>query len=455
MQEVKNIIIGFGKAGKTLAALFGQKGEATVLIEQSPVMYGGTCINVGCIPSKFLITQAERRRFSEVDPTSYYQTAIQNKKTFIHQLNQANYNKVDQFDHVTIVDGRAHFVDEHTVAVDTATGEQRYTGERIFINTGATPFIPAVPGLELSERIHTSETLMNLDKLPETLTIIGSGFIGLEFASMYQQFGSQVTVIDTKARILPREDEDVAEAVKERLEELGVQFIGEAELKQVDETKQGVTIRYNQAGTEHTLMATHVLVSTGRRANVAELALNQAEIALSERGTIPVNETLQTAQPHIFALGDVNGGPQFTYVSLDDFRVIKNFLYGDGTYTTNERMSIATATFISPPLAQVGLSEKQAKARNLPVQVAKLSAQMIPKAKILGDTTGFYKILVHKETKEIVGATLFSQEAHEVINLIATVMQTKQPYTVLRDQMYTHPTMAEGLNDVLGQITIA
>ena len=450
---VKNIIIGFGKAGKTLAGYLGSIGEDTILIEKSKEMYGGTCINVGCIPSKKLATKALRKQDSNEDASSYYTKSVQEKKALIAALNTANYNKVDSVEKTQIIDGTARFVDEHTVAVETAEGEKLFKADRIFINTGATPFVPPVEGLTIGGAIHTSETIMNLEEYPESLVIIGSGFIGLEFAATYAQFGTKVTVIDVTEAFLPREDEDVAQAVKEQLEALGVTFNLGVQLKAVhQEGGKAVVEATTGEGAPVAFTADAVLVATGRRANVQGLDLDKAGVELTERGTIKVNEFLQTNVPHIFAMGDVNGGPQFTFVSLDDFRIVKRFLAGDTTYSTKQRAKFPTATFINPPLASVGLNEKQAKEAGIEVKVAKLPAMAIPKAKILGNQVGFYKVLVDASTNQIVGATLFAEEAHEVINIIATAMNANLPYTVLRDQIYTHPTMAEALNDVFGLI---
>ena len=450
---VKNIIIGFGKAGKTLAGYLGSIGEDTILIEKSKEMYGGTCINVGCIPSKKLATKALRKQYSNEDPSSYYTKSVQEKKALIAALNTANYNKVDSVEKTQIIDGTARFVDDHTVAVDTAEGEKLFKADRIFINTGATPFVPPVEGLTIGGAIHTSETIMNLEEYPESLVIIGSGFIGLEFAATYAQFGTKVTVIDVIDAFLPREDEDVAQAVKEQLEALGVTFNLGVQLKAVhQEGGKAVVEATTGEGAPVAFTTDAVLVATGRRANVQGLDLDKAGVELTERGAIKVNEFLQTNVPHIFAMGDVNGGPQFTFVSLDDFRIVKRFLAGDTTYSTKQRAKFPTATFINPPLASVGLNEKQAKEAGIEVKVAKLPAMAIPKAKILGNQVGFYKVLVDTSTNQIVGATLFAEEAHEVINIIATAMNANLPYTVLRDQIYTHPTMAEALNDVFGLI---
>ena len=451
-KKVKNIIIGFGKAGKTLANYLGNKGEKTILVEKSPNMYGGTCINVGCIPSKFLVTAADRRSYSQVSNEEYYQNAVINKKALIAKLNKANYDKVAMNSNVEVIDGLASFKDEHTVNIQMANGVEEVSAERIFINTGAKPFIPSVEGLEVGNRIHTSETLMNLEDFPKTLTILGSGFIGLEFAATYAKFGTKVTVIDKAEKLLAREDDDVANAVFESYKSLGVEFIFGADTKHVEQDENTVTLSYEVNGETGKISSDVLLVATGRTPNTKELHLENAGVEVSERGFVNVNEHLQTNKPHIFAMGDVNGGPQFTYISLDDYRIVKSYLDGNGAYTRNDRQPIAFSAFLHPTYSRVGLSEKEARQAGYNIKVATLPVTAIPKAKILGNQTGIYKAIVDADTNQILGTVLFGEESHEVINIVVTAMIAKQPYTALANQIFTHPTMAEALNDLFGLI---
>ena len=451
-KKVTNIIIGFGKAGKTLANYLGNKGEKTILVEKSPKMYGGTCINVGCIPSKFLATAADRRSYSQVSNEEYYQNAVINKKALIAKLNKANYDKVAMNSNVEVIDGLASFKDEHTVNIQTENGVEEVSADRIFINTGAMPFIPSVEGLEVGNRIHTSETLMNLEDFPKTLTILGSGFIGLEFAATYAKFGTKVTVIDKAEKLLAREDDDVANAVFESYKSLGVEFIFGADTKHVEQDENTVTLSYEVNGETGKISSDVLLVATGRTPNTKELHLENAGVEVSERGFVNVNEHLQTNKPHIFAMGDVNGGAQFTYISLDDYRIVKSYLDGSGAYTRNDRQPIAFSAFLHPTYSRVGLSEKEARQAGYNIKVATLPVTAIPKAKILGNQTGIYKAIVDADTNQILGTVLFGEESHEVINIVVTAMIAKQPYTVLANQIFTHPTMAEALNDLFGLI---
>lgn len=451
-RKVDNLIIGFGKAGKTLANYLGSKGEKTVLVEKSPVMYGGTCINVGCIPSKFLATCADRREFSELDDAEYYKKSMLNKKALISKLNKANYDKLASNPNVEIIDALASFKDEHTVIVKAGADVQEIYAQRIFINTGAEPFVPNIEGLKIGGRIHTSETLMNLEEFPCALVIFGSGFIGLEFAATYAKFGTKVTIIDRGQKLLPREDEDIASEVFESYKALGIDFVFDAEIQMLEETEEAVKVSYSVKGESMHMNADAFLVATGRRANIEELDLEKANVEVSSRGTINVNKYLQTNKEHIFALGDVNGGPQFTYVSLDDYRIVKSYLDEGGKYSKEERQDIAFSAFLHPTFSRVGLSEKEAREKGYNIKVATLPVNAIPKAKILGNQTGIYKAIVDVDTNLILGVVLFGEESHEVINIVVSAMIMKQPYTLLANQIFTHPTMAEALNDLFGLI---
>ncbi|ESL03732.1 pyridine nucleotide-disulfide oxidoreductase [Catonella morbi ATCC 51271] len=450
MENVKNLIIGFGKAGKTLAGFLGSRGESVVLVEKDKRMYGGTCINVGCIPSKFLSNKATLRKVSNLDNETYYKEAVTAKKELIAKLNKANYDKVAGVPNVKIIDGIASFVNADVVEVKTDSEVVQIQAERIFINTGLVPVVPKMEGLNLSERIHTSETIMDMETFPESLAIVGSGYIGLEFTSTYSLFGSKVTIFGDNPKFLPRDDEDIAELVKTELETQGAEFKLGVKVKKFVEEADGVNLYFENAdGKEEVQKFSAVLVATGRRPDTAELALDKAGVSLGEHGEIKVNDRLETNVPHIYALGDVHGGLQFTYLSLDDFRIIKSVLFNDGKYNLNERKHIPFNVFVIPSLAKVGMNETEAKAAGVSYKLAKLPVMAIPKAKILGNQSGLFKVLIDENTGKILGANLFGVEAHEIINLFTLAMNEGISYESLRDQIYTHPTMAESFNDLL------
>ena len=450
MENVKNLIIGFGKAGKTLAGFLGSRGESVVLVEKDKRMYGGTCINVGCIPSKFLSNKATLRKVSNLDNETYYKEAVTAKKELIAKLNKANYDKVAGVPNVKIIDGIASFMNADVVEVKTDSEVVQIQAERIFINTGLVPVVPKIQGLNLSERIHTSETIMDMEAFPESLAIVGSGYIGLEFTSTYSLFGSKVTIFGDNPKFLPRDDEDIAELVKTELETQGAEFKLGVKVKKFVEEADGVNLYFENAdGKEEVQKFSAVLVATGRRPDTAELALDKAGVSLGEHGEIKVNDRLETNVPHIYALGDVHGGLQFTYLSLDDFRIIKSVLFNDGKYNLNERKHIPFNVFVIPSLAKVGMNETEAEAAGVSYKLAKLPVMAIPKAKILGNQSGLFKVLIDENTGKILGANLFGAEAHEIINLFTLAMNEGISYESLRDQIYTHPTMAESFNDLL------
>lgn len=456
MEQVKNIIIGFGKAGKTLAQDLGNRGESTILIEKDPKMYGGTCINVACIPSKKLAMLAYRKPV-DVNNQEYYKKSILEKKELINKLNQANFNNVQNTDNVQVIDGEASFISENEVKVSLNSGDEAfYQGERIFINTGSVPNIPPIDGVRIDgKRIHTSRTLMDDEEFPERLIIIGDGPIGLEFASIYRQFGSEVTVISNneETEFLNQFDNDVAEVVLNALKNMGVQFIFNGETREIDQTNhEFLVMNYEKESQLQSIQGDKVLIATGRRPNVEQLNLEAAGVILAENGSIQINKRLQTNQEHIYALGDVNGGPQQTYLSLDDYRIIRSHLFEDGSYDLSQRAFIPNATFINPTLSSVGLSEEAARESGYSIKVAKLPVESVPKAKILANTVGLYKAVVDADTDQILGAVLFGEDSHEVINIIATAMRGNMSYKMLADQVFTHPTMAEALNDLFDQI---
>lgn len=450
MENIKNLIIGFGKAGKTLAGFLGSRGESVILVEKDKKMYGGTCINVGCIPSKFLSNKATLRKVSNLDNETYYKYAVTTKKELIAKLNKANYDKVAGVPNVKIIDGTASFINANVVEVKTDSEVVQIQAERIFINTGLVPVVPKIEGLNLSERIHTSETIMDMETFPESLAIVGSGYIGLEFTSTYSLFGSRVTVFGDNPKFLPRDDEDIAGLVKAELETQGAVFKLGVKVKKFVEEADGVNLYFENAeGKEEVQKFSAVLVATGRRPDTAELNLDKAGVALGERGEIKVNDRLETNVPNIYALGDVHGGLQFTYLSLDDFRIIKSVLFNEGKYNLNERKHIPFNVFVIPSLAKVGMNEMEAKAAGVSYKLAKLPVMAIPKAKILGNQSGLFKVLIDEYTGKILGANLFGVEAHEIINLFTLAMNEGISYESLRDQIYTHPTMAESFNDLL------
>lgn len=437
------IVIGFGKAGKTLAGQLGKQGKKVALIEKDNGMYGGTCINVGCIPSKRLITEAATAPKSDfASKAAYYKKAIEGKRALTGALNQANYNKLIQAG-VEVIDGMASFVDATHVEVKTKDGVLQLEGKQFVINTGATSVIPGIPGVKDSDKVYTSESMMDLDELPEKLTIVGGGYIGLEFAAMYANFGSKVTVVQDIDVFLPREDKDIADNIRSVLEAKGIEIVTGAKTTKIE----GATLYYTVGDTDTVLEGDAILMATGRRPNTDGFEAQKAGIALSDRGAVVTDEHLRTNVPNIWAAGDVCGNLQFTYISLDDSRIIMSDMSGKGDRTTQNRGAFSYSVFIDPPFSRVGLSESEAKAKNIEYRVMNLPSAAIPKAKVLRKPEGVLKALVGADD-QILGVQLFCAESHEMINLVKMAMDNNLKYQVLRDFIYTHPTMSESLNDL-------
>ena len=442
MQEFKNIVIGFGKGGKTLAKNLAAKGESVLVVEKSKKMYGGTCINIACLPSKNMIINAQRG--------INFEDAVKEKDEMTTVLRNKNYHMVADEETATVLDGTAKFIDNHTIEIVLDSGERtEVKGERIFINTGATPIIPQVKGLKESKYILDSTAAMDQNSLPNELVILGAGYIGMEFASMFARYGAKVTVLDTNEKFLKREDDDISEMLFNDLSQDGIEFKLGVKVVEVKDLSDKVEIIYEINGKKQTVKADKLLVATGRKPVTEGLGLENTDIELDERGAIKVDDYLRTTAENVWAIGDVKGGPQFTYISLDDFRIIFDQLYGKGERKVSDRNIIPYSVFITPALSRVGLNEVEAKNKGIEYKLFKLAATSIPKAKVIGNTRGMYKILVDPDTEEILGATIYGEESYEVINLIALAMKAKLPYTMLRDQIYTHPTMSEALNDVL------
>ena len=444
-QKFDTIVIGFGKAGKTLAAKLAKQGEKVALIEKDARMYGGTCINVGCIPSKRLVLEAERAPAHDFEVQSeYYHVAVQEKKKLTTALRMANYNKLIDAG-VQVINGTASFLDGKTIGVKGAHGTmQTLSASKLIINTGGRSIIPAVPGVENNRLVFTSETMMENETLPRRLTIIGGGYIGLEFASMYARFGSKVTILQNGSVFLPKEDRDMAEAVENVLKSYGVSVITGAGLKEI---KEGTAV-YTKNGEEDTLDGDAILLATGRGPNTEGLHAERAGVELTKRGAVVTDQHLRTTAENIWAAGDVCGNLQFTYISLDDSRIILSDMQGDGSRTTENRGAFASSVFMEPSFSRAGLSEKEAADKGLNYRVVRMNTDMIPKAKVLRKTTGMLKAVIDKDSGKIFGAALFCPESYEIINMVKLAMDHDLDYTVLRDFIYTHPTMSEGLNDL-------
>ncbi|GAB3258392.1 hypothetical protein GCM10027562_20960 [Arthrobacter pigmenti] len=314
--DVDVLVIGCGKGGKTLARTIGRAGRRVAVVERSSEMYGGGCINIACVPTKALVHQAETRRETD-DPGDWFASAVAGRDSLVEKLRARNHAMLAELDTVTLIDGGARFVGPHAVEVTAGSDRLRVQAGTVVINTGTAPARPAID--VDSRRIHDSTTIQHIDPVPRRLTVVGAGYVGLEFAGMFAHFGSEVTVVDRNDALLPHEDRDVADAVREVLEGQGITFTLGADTDSIDGD------------------AAVVLLAVGREPVTADLGLDVAGVKTDDRGFIEVDEHLRTSAPGVFAVGDVNGGPQFTYISLDDHRIVLDQLSGEGTRATTDR----------------------------------------------------------------------------------------------------------------------
>jgi pyruvate/2-oxoglutarate dehydrogenase complex dihydrolipoamide dehydrogenase (E3) component len=368
-------------------------------------------------------------------------------------MRRGNYEGLNALETVIIVTGAAVFVDPHTVSVDSGKERLTISAEAILIDTGAEPSVPDIPGLRASRHTVTSAELMETRVLPERLAIIGGGYIGIEFAGIYRHFGSEVTLFERGPTLLPLSDDDVAAAAVEILLGDGVEFVARARVLEVQDGESGATVVYEQDGRRQRIEVDTVLVATGRTPVTRELGLDAAGVSTTNDGFVEVDEYLRTSQPHIYAAGDENGGPQHTYISLDDSRIVLDQLVGSGRRSTAGRAAVPRTIFLTPPLATVGLTEREALEAGYRVRIGSQRVADIvamPRAYAVEETRGLMKFVVNADTDEILGAALLSIDAQELINVVALAMRHGLKAGELRDTIYTHPSSTEAFNDVLG-----
>jgi probable pyridine nucleotide-disulfide oxidoreductase len=450
-------VVGGGKGGKTLAAKMAFAGRPVVMVEKG--MIGGSCINVACIPTKTMVKSAKvaelARRAAEFGIRTAFDGAgpigiRERKRAVVVEMvsrNQANFDRSG----MTLLRGMARFTGPRSLEVRLCEGGVReLTADKVFLNTGTRPALPPIPGLADAKPLD-SESVQELERLPEHLIVLGGGYVGCEFAQMYRRFGSQVTIIERSEMFLPREDRDVADQVFQCFQEDGINVLLEASARRVEGTSgQLVQVKLQTPRGERIVEGSDLLAALGRSPNTEELNLQAAGVETDSRGFITVNDRLETTAAGVWALGDVNGGPQFTHVSLDDCRIVTANLTG-GNRSTADRL-VPYTLFIDPELGRVGMTEAEARRRGLRVQVARLPAEKIPRAMTSGETRGYLKAVVNADTGQVLGASILAAEGGEVMSVIQVAMRAGLPYTALRDMVFAHPTMAEGLNDLFAQL---
>ena len=452
------LILGSGQAGGPLATALANAGRKTALIERAHV--GGTCINEGCTPTKTMVASARvaylARRGADYGVgtgavTVDMQRVRQRKRDIVTSFRGGSERRIEAAPNLDLIYGEARFTGPKTVQVTLNAGATReLMADTIFINTGERPATPTVPGLDPARTLN-STSIMELDAVPAHLLVIGGGYVGLEFAQMFRRFGSQVTIIQRDKQLLGREDADVAEAVARILAEDGIEILLNSAPTQATTTGDGITLHVKTPDGERDLTGSHVLVAAGRVPNTEALNLAAAGVATDGRGYIQVNERLETNAPGIYALGDVKGPPAFTHISYDDFRIIRTNLLEHGATTTTGRL-VPYTVFIDPQLGRVGLGEDEARAQGRNIKVASMPMSWVARADEVAESRGFMKAVVDAETRQILGCAVLGIEGGELMAMMQIAIMGRVPYTVLRDAVFAHPTLAESLNNLFGML---
>ena len=452
VEQFDYLIVGGGKGGKSLAMALGPAGKKVALVEEG--QFGGTCINVACIPTKTMVASAkllhhvqhgDQFGLTVKDGGDHIKGVIERKRRVVKGMVDTHKQLFSSTANMELILGTAKFVDHKVVEVTASDGgKRRLTGERIVINTGSKPMIPNVPGLEEAGFL-TNAGIMELEELPSHLAIVGGGYIALEFAQIFRRLGSAVTVLLRTDRFLPREDEDIAGAIKEVLEKEGVKFVSGVEISSVSRSGKTATLALKKGDADETLECSHILVATGRVSNNSNLAPEATGVKLDKRGYIEVSEFLETSAEDIWAIGDCNGGPHFTHVSWDDFRILRDLFLEKKKRSTKGRL-VPYTLFVDPELGRVGMTEAEARKSGHDVLIAKMPAAKIPRATTAGETRGILKAVIDKKSGQILGCSIFAHEGGEIMSVVQMAMIGKLTYEQVRDTIWTHPTMAESLN---------
>jgi pyruvate/2-oxoglutarate dehydrogenase complex dihydrolipoamide dehydrogenase (E3) component len=452
------VVIGAGQAGVPLAQALAQSGRKTALIERAHV--GGTCINEGCTPTKTMVASARvahlARRGADygvhTGPVVVDLARVrQRKRDIVASFRGGSERRIAQTENLDLLMGEAAFIAAKSLDVRlNAGGHVILTADLIAINTGTRPARPPLAGLDQVPTLD-STSIMELERLPEHLLVLGGGYIGLEFGQMFRRFGSQVTIVQRGGQLLGREDPDVAEAVAAILREDGVNVLLDTPALRVRYSGDEIALDVQAGAGEQTLRGTHLLVATGRTPNVERLGLEAAAIDVDKRGFITVDARLQTNVPGVYALGEVNGGPAFTHMAYDDFRIIRSNLLEGGSATIDGRL-VPYTMFIDPQLAHVGLSEREARAQGRDIRVATMPMSYVARALEVDERRGFMKAVVDAQSKQILGFTVLGLEGGELMAVVEVAMLGKLPYTVLQNAIFAHPTLAESLNNLFATL---
>ncbi|WP_414617445.1 mercuric reductase [Dyadobacter sp. 32] len=448
------IVIGSGQAGTPLSKKLAETGRRTALIEQRWV--GGTCVNDGCSPTKAMIASARLAYLIGKDDELGVNTGklkidiakiLERKDEIVNRMRKNSEDGILQTKNLDLIYGTASFSGDKEIAVAlNGGGETMFAAEEIYINTGAKPAIPEITGLDHIDYL-TSTSIMELKQIPEHLLIIGTGYVGMEFGQMYRRFGSKVTMLETSKRIMPKEDEDIARAVEKIFVDEGISILKDCQLKEFRKTGKKIKAYAVIDGQKKIITCTHVLVATGRRPQGEMLNPSKAGVELDKRGFIKVDRFLETTAKGIFALGDVNGGPPFTHIAFDDYRIIIHNISNKAKRDTDNRL-LPYCMFTDPQLGRVGITEQEAKKKGLDILVASMPNTAVARAIEMGDTRGLMKAVVDKKTGQILGASILGTEGGEVVTVLQMAMLGGITWQEVHDGVFAHPTFSESLNNL-------
>ncbi len=448
------IIIGTGQAGPSLAGRLTKEGHRTAIIERK--LFGGTCVNVGCIPTKTLVASARAahmarrgRDFGVViggDIAVDMERVKARKDGVVRQSNEGVTNWLSNMENLTVYEGHGRLTGTNSVSVDGEVLE----AERIILNVGARARVPDMPGLEDVDYL-TNSNMMDVDFLPDHLLIVGGSYIGLEFAQMYRRFGSRVTIVEMGDRLISRDDEDVSAAVKEIIENEGIDVRLSAQCISARKSGDGVALDLSCDSGPDEVVGSHLLLAIGRRPNTDDLGVEAAGLELDERGFVTVDDQLRTNVPGIWAIGDVNGRGAFTHTSYNDYEILAANLLDDERRRVSDRIT-AYALYIDPPLGRVGMTEREVRATGRSALIGEMQMARIGRARERSETQGFMKILIDAETNRILGAAILGIGGDEIIHSLLDVMYADAPYTVIQRAVHIHPTVTELIPTMLGDL---
>ncbi|MDW7739967.1 MAG: mercuric reductase [Bacillota bacterium] len=449
------IIIGSGQGGTPLAQASARAGNKTALVERKYI--GGSCINVGCTPTKTMIASARvahlvsRAKDYGIETAKWsvdFLKVRERKQDLVESFRNGSRKRLLSTDGLTLLEGEASFTGIKELKVDyTGGGYDLIKADTIVINTGAAPARLHIPGMD-SIKALDSTSIMEIDDLPEHLIIIGGGYVGLEFGQMFRRFGSKVTILHRGDQLLSREDRDIAEEVYKILKNDGIEIILQSKPEKVAASGNNhIALTIVKDDQEKLIRGSHLLVATGRNPNTAALNLELTGLKINERGFIAVNDNLETAVSGIYAIGDVNGGPAFTHISYDDYRILSKNLLQDGNAVTTGRQ-VPYVVFIDPQLGRIGLTEKEAEKHGYNYRVAKMPMSWVARALETDETAGMMKAIVDVNTDQILGAAILGLEGGEIMAILQMAMLGNVPYTTIRDTIFAHPTLSESLNNL-------